>query len=55
MLLLLCQVLFINMSQVLLVNPSYYPKEYLLIKEILESTVRNVINRTIIIYNQIHK
>jgi hypothetical protein len=37
------------MSQVLSVNPSYYPKEYLLIKEIPESTVKIIINRTIII------
>jgi hypothetical protein len=44
------------MSQVLSVNPSYHPKEYLLIEEILESIVRNIINRTIIIIcNQIHK
>jgi hypothetical protein len=54
-LLLLCQVLFINISHVLSVNPSYYPKEYLLIEEIPRSIVRNIINRTIIICNQIHK
>jgi hypothetical protein len=49
MLLLLFQVLFINMSQVLSVNPSYYRKEYLHIDEIPKSIVRIIINRTIVI------
>jgi hypothetical protein len=48
-LLLLCQVLFINISHVLSSIPSHYPKEYLVKEKIPESIVRNIINRTIII------
>jgi hypothetical protein len=44
------------MSHILSVNPSYYLKEYLLIVEIPESTVRIIINITIIIIcKQINK